>query len=103
MLSVITFTNPGLLRILRFTKPMKLQLTNPKKLQPINLKWSRLQNGQKNIANDLYQAAVISVFAIAYLMLGKKILKIAPPSIQKFDLEEVGKLVAIVAMSEMTR
>ena len=36
-------------------------------------------------------------------MLGKKILKVSPPSIQKFDLEDMGKLVAIVAVSEMTR
>ena len=35
-------------------------------------------------------------------MLGKKILKIAPLGIQKFDLEDTGKLVAIVATSEMT-
>ena len=27
----------------------------------------------------------------------------APPSIQKFDLEDTGKLVAIVAASEMTK
>ena len=26
-----------------------------------------------------------------------------PPSIQKFDLEDTGKLVAIIAASEMTR
>ena len=38
---------------------------------------------KKSMVNDLYQAAVISVFAIGYSMLGKKILKIAPPSIQK--------------------
>ena len=36
-------------------------------------------------------------------MLGKKILKMAPPSIQKFDLENMGKLVAVVAASEMMR
>ena len=36
-------------------------------------------------------------------MLGKKILKMTPPSVQKFDLEDTGKLVAIVAASEMTR
>ena len=36
-------------------------------------------------------------------MLGKKILKMTPPSIQKFDLEDTGKLVAIVAASEMMR
>ena len=58
---------------------------------------------KKSIVNDLYQAAVISAFAVGYSMLGKRILKMAPPSIQKFDLEDTGKLVAIVATSEMTR
>ena len=60
---------------------------------------------KKSIVNDLYQAAVISVLAVlvGYSMLGKKILKITPPSIQTFDLEDTGKLVAIVAASEMTR
>ena len=33
---------------------------------------------KKSIVNDLYQAAVISVFAVGYSMLGKKILCIAP-------------------------
>ena len=36
-------------------------------------------------------------------MLGKKILKMAPPSIQKFDLDDTGELVVIVAASEMMR
>ena len=58
---------------------------------------------KKSIVNDLYQAAVISVLAVRYSMLGKKILKITPPSIQNLDLEDTGKLVAIVAASEMTR
>ena len=58
---------------------------------------------KKSTVNDLYQAAVLSVFAVGYSMLGIKILKIAPPSIQKFDLEDTGKLVAIVAASKMTR
>ena len=59
---------------------------------------------KKSIVNDLYQAAVISVLAaVGYSMLGKKILCIAPPSIQRFDLEDTGKLVAIIAASEMTR
>ena len=38
-----------------------------------------------------------------YSMLGKTIVKMAPPNIQKFDMEDMGKLVAIVAASEMTR
>ena len=54
---------------------------------------------KKSIVNDLYQAAVISVLAVGHSMLGKKILKMTPPS----DLEDTGKLVAIVAASEMTR
>ena len=58
---------------------------------------------KKSIVNDLYQAAAISVFAIGYSMLGKKILTIAPPGIQKFYLEDTEKLVAIIAASEMMR
>ena len=58
---------------------------------------------KKSIVNDLYQAAVISVLAVGYSMLGKKILHIAPPSIQRFYLEDTGKLITIVATSEMTR
>ena len=42
---------------------------------------------KKSIVNDLYHTAVISVFAVGYSMLGKKILKMAPRSIQKFHLE----------------
>ena len=57
---------------------------------------------KKSIVNDLYQAAVISVLAVGYSMLGKKILKIAPPSIQHFDMEDMGKLVTIIATSDMT-
>ena len=53
---------------------------------------------KKSIINNLYQA---SVFAIGYSMLGKKILKMTPPSIQNFDLEDMGELVAIIATSEM--
>ena len=64
---------------------------------------NKFEMDKKSIVNDLYQAAVISVLAVGYSMLGKKILKITPPSVQTFDLEDTGKLVAIVAASEMTR
>ena len=50
---------------------------------------------KKSIVNDLYQAAVISVFGVGYSMLGKKIPKMTPLSIQKFDLEDTGKLVTM--------
>ena len=52
---------------------------------------------KKSIVNDLYQAVVTSVLAVGYSMLGKKILRIAPPSIQNFDLEDTGKLITIIA------
>ena len=58
---------------------------------------------KKSIINDLYQAVVISIFVVGYSALGKKILKMTPPSIQKLDLEDTGKLVAIIAASEMMR
>ena len=58
---------------------------------------------KKSIVNDLYQAAAISVLAVGYSMLGKKILKVSPPSIQRFDLEDTEKLVTIFAALEMTR
>ena len=58
---------------------------------------------KKSIVNDPYQVAVILMLAVGYSMLGKKILKMTPPSIQKFELEGTGKLVAIVAASEITR
>ena len=58
---------------------------------------------KKSIVNDLYQVVVISVLAVCYSMLLKKILSVSPPSIQRFDLKDTGKLVAIVAASEMTR
>ena len=75
--------------------------------RPTSLRWNKsflyYKMDKKSIVNDLYQAAVISVLAVGYSMLGKKILKITPPRVQKSDLEDMGKLVAIVAASEMTR
>ena len=75
--------------------------------QTNNLRWIKsflyYKMDKKSIVNDLYHAAVISVLSVGYSMLGKKILKMIPPSIQKFDLEDTGKLFAIVAASEMTR
>ena len=56
---------------------------------------------KKSMVNDLYQTVVIVFFAIGYSMLGKKILKMAPPSIQKINLEDTGKLAAIFSASEM--
>ena len=58
---------------------------------------------KKSTVNDLYRAGVISIFAVGYPVLGKKILNKTPLSIQEFDLEDTGKMAAIVTDSEMTR
>ena len=58
---------------------------------------------KKCIVNGLYEAVVIGVFDVGYSVLGKEILRVAPPSIQKCDLEDMGKLAAIIAASEIMR
>ena len=71
--------------------------------RPMSLRWIKsflyYKMDKKSIVNDLYQAAVISVLAVGYLMLGKKILKMTPPSIQKFDLEDTGKLAESISLN----
>ena len=57
---------------------------------------------KKSIVNDLYKASLLSLLAVGYSIIGKNLLKMTPPSIQKFDLEDIGKLVVVVAASEMT-
>ena len=96
--------------IYRTKKVVQPQQNNPKPHHnhiPTSLRWIKsflyYKMDKKSIVNDLYQAAVISVLEVGYSMLGKKILKMTPPSIQKFDLEDTGKLVAILATSEMIR
>ena len=58
---------------------------------------------KETIVNDIYHALVVSTLSVGYSILGKRFLKISPPSFQKFKLEDVAKLAAITAASEMTR
>ena len=58
---------------------------------------------KKTIVNDIYHATVVSTISVGYSMLGKKLLKMSPPSFQKFELEDIGKLALYTAASEMTR
>ena len=58
---------------------------------------------KKSFFNDLYHSALISVFAIEHVTLFKNGLKITPPSVQTFDLEDTRKLVAIITTAEMTQ
>ena len=104
MVLVITFIEP---RKESNHNEIILNHTLRRNHRPTSLRWIKsflyYKMDKKSIVNDLYQAAVISVLAVGYSMLGKKILKMTPLSIQKFHLEDMGKLVAIVPASEMTR
>ena len=46
---------------------------------------------------------MVSVLAVGYTMLGKMLVKMSPPSLGKFDIEDGVKLVAIVALSDFTK
>ena len=63
---------------------------------------TRYKMDKSSIVNDIYHASVLSALSAGYSMIGKKLFKLSPPSIKKFDLEDLGKLVAIVASSEIT-
>ena len=53
----------------------------------------------RKILESVYHGAVISILAIGYTMLGKTLIKMSPPSLNKFDVENGIKLVAIIVMS----
>ena len=57
----------------------------------------------KDLKESVYHGAVISILAIGYTMLGKTFIKMSPPSLGKFDVEDSVKLVAIVAISDFTK
>ncbi len=50
----------------------------------------------KNIANTLYQGAVLSLLTVGYTMLSKKLLKIKPADLGKLDVEDTVKITATV-------
>ena len=62
-----------------------------------------VENYTKDIKESIYHGAVISALAIDYTMLGKTLIKMSPPSLSKFDIEDGVKLVAIVAMSDFIK
>ena len=62
-----------------------------------------VENYTKDIRESIYHGAVISAFAVGYTMLGKMLVKMSPPSLAKFDVEDGVKLLAIVAMSNFTK
>ena len=62
-----------------------------------------VENYMKDLKESVYHGAVVSVLAIGYTMLGKTLIKMSPPSLSKFDIEDGIKLVAIVVMSDFIR
>ena len=57
----------------------------------------------KDIKESVYHGSVISVLAIGYTMLRKTLIKMGPPSLSKFDIEDGVKLVGIIALSDFTK
>ena len=45
----------------------------------------------------------LALLAVCYTMLGKTLIKMSPPSLSKFDIEDGVKLVGIVALSDFTK
>ena len=54
----------------------------------------------KDLKEGVYHGAVFSVLAVGYTMLGKMLIKMSPPSLSNFDIEDGVKL---VAMSDFTK
>ena len=57
----------------------------------------------KDLKESVYHGAVVSALAVGYTILGKTLIKMSPPSLGKFDVEDGVKLVAIVAISDFTK
>ena len=62
-----------------------------------------VENYTKDLKESVYHGAVVSALAFGYTMLGKTLVKMSPPSLGKFDIEDGVKLVAIVGLSDFTK
>ena len=54
-----------------------------------------VENYTKDIKESVYHGAVVSVLAVGYTMLGKMSVKMSPPSLGKFDIEDGVKLASL--------
>ena len=52
-----------------------------------------VENYTKDLKESVYHGAVVSALAIGYTMLGKTLIKMSPPSLSKFYIEDGVKLV----------
>ena len=62
-----------------------------------------VENYTKALKESVYHGTVISALAIGYTVLAKTLVKMNPPSLSKFDIEDGAKLVTIVTMSDFTK
>ena len=62
-----------------------------------------VENYTKDLKESVYHGAVVSALAAGYTVLGKALVKMSPPSLRKFNVEDGVKLVAIVALSDFTK
>ena len=62
-----------------------------------------VENYTKDLKENVYHGAVISALAVGYSMLGKTLIKMIPPSLGKFDVEDGVKLAAIMSISDFTK
>ena len=62
-----------------------------------------VENYTKDIKESIYHGAVVSALAVGYTMLGTTLVKMSPPSLGKFDIEDRVKLVGIVALSDFSK
>ena len=62
-----------------------------------------VENYTKDLKESVYHGAVISALAIGYTVLAKTLVKMSPPSLSKFNVEDGVKLVGIVALSNFTK
>ena len=62
-----------------------------------------VENYTKDMKESVHHGAVVSVLAVGYTMLGKTLIKMSPPSLSTFDIEDDVKLVGIVALSDFTK
>ena len=47
-----------------------------------------VENYTKDLKESVYHGAAVSILAIGYSILGKTLIKMSPPSLSKFDVED---------------
>ena len=62
-----------------------------------------VENYTKDLKESVYHGAVVSALAVGYTMLEKMLVKMSPPSLRMFDIEDGVKLVGIIALSNFTK